>query len=340
MRKRFLSILVICTLMVSVFAGCGSNGTSTASSTDTQSASSTDTQSAQTTSEDKPLFVAFSAGYGKVQHWELEMLGCEAAAKELGVKFQYQFADGNEQKQVADIENFVQMGMDMLIVGPNNSEGIVPTVNELKSKGIPVMTSDIGITGTDVVAHVASDNYKIGVKAAEYIGELLNGKGKVAVVGWSAASATKDREKGFTETIASKFPDIKIVANQDVGGNRNTSLEKSENIIEANKDINAFFGSNAENALGAYAATQAVNRKDIYVVSVDSDSEVMKAIKDNTNMKATIAQNPYDMGYQALTTAVKHLKGEKVENIAIDAELVTVDNVQNIIDRDQKYLGK
>lgn len=325
MKKRIAAILVICSLIVTAFAGCG-----TSSEADTSKDSS----------KDKQMFVAFSAGYGKVQHWELEMLGCEAAAKELGVKFQYQFADGNEQKQVADIENFVQMGMDMLIVGPNNSEGIVPTVNELKSKGIPVMTSDIGITGTDVVAHVASDNYQIGVKAAEYLGKLLDGKGKIAVVGWSAASATKEREKGFVDTIASKYPGIEIVANQDVGGNRNTSLEKSENIIEANKDLNAIFGSNAENALGAYAATQAVNRKDIYVVSVDSDSEVMKAIADNTNLKATIAQNPYEMGYQALTTAVKHLKGEAVKNIAIDAELVTTDNVQKIIDRDQKYLGK
>lgn len=340
MKKRVLSILVICALMVMTFAGCGG---SSSSSADTKGEAAKTTEQTDTTGkkdDGKQLFVAFSAGYGKVQHWELEMLGCEAAAKELGVKFQYQFADGNEQKQVADIENFVQMGIDMLIVGPNNSEGIVPTVNELKSKGVPVMTSDIGITGTEVVAHVASDNYQIGVKAADYLGELLKGKGKIAVVGWSAASATKERENGFTETMAKKYPGIQIVANQDVGGNRTTSLEKSENIIEANKDLNAIFGSNAENALGAYGATQAVNRKDIYVVAVDSDNEVMKAIADNTNLKATIAQNPYEMGYQALTTAVKHLKGEKVENIAIDAELVTSENVQKIIDRDQKYLGK
>lgn len=286
------------------------------------------------------LLIGFSAGYSMVQHWELEMNGCQAAADELGVEFMYQFADGNEQKQVADIENMVQMGIDMLIVGPNNSEGIVPTVEELKANNLPVMTSDIGITGTEVVAHVASDNYLIGVKAAEYIGELLDGKGKIAVVGWAAASATKDREDGFVETITSKYPDIEIVANQDVGGSRTTSLERSENIIQSNGDVKAFFGANAECALGAYSATLSVNRPDIYVVSVDSDSEVMEAIAADTNMKATIAQNPYDMGYQALTTAVKHLRGEAVKDIAIDAELVTIDNVNEIIQRDQAYLGK
>ena len=293
----------------------------------------------QNESDEGKLFIGFSAGYSMVQHWELEMLGCEAAAKELDVEFMYQFANGDEQKQVADIENMVQMGIDMLIVGPNNSEGIVPTAEELKRKGVPVMTSDIGITGTDVVAHVASNNYQIGVSAADYIGTLLNGEGMIAVVGWAAASATKERENGFVDTIKSKYPGIEIVANQDVGGSRTTSLETSENIIQSNNDLDAFFGANAECAMGAYGATLSVNRPDIYIVSVDTDNEVMEAIAAGTNMKATVAQNPYEMGYQALTTAVKHLRGESVKDIAIESEIVTIENVKSIIARDQKFLG-
>lgn len=241
---------------------------------------------------------------------------------------------------MADIETMVEMGIDMLIVGPANSEGIVPTVEELKGKGIPVMTSDIGISGTDVEAHVASDNYEIGVLAADYLGEKLGGKGKIAIVGWAAASATKDREDGFVKTIQDKYPDIEITTNQDVGGDRTKSLEISENILQSTDGLNAIFGCNAECAMGAYGATQSLGKKDVEIVSVDTDSEVMEAIKNGTNMVATIAQNPYEMGYQAMSTAIKHLKGEKVEDIAIPAEVVTVDNVQKIIDRDTELLGK
>ena len=227
----------------------------------------------------------------------------------------------------------------MLIVGPCNSEGIVPTVDELQNtKNIPVMTSDIGISGTEVTSHVASDNYQIGVMAAEFVGKELDGKGKIAIVGWAAASATKDREDGFVDTIEKEYPDIEIVANQDVGGSRTTSLETSENLIQSNGEIELFFGCNAECALGAYSATQSVNRPDIKVVSVDSDNEVMEAIQAETNLVATVAQNPYEMGYQAMSNAVKYLNGETVENIAIDAEVVTKDNVQDIIDRDQELL--
>lgn len=289
---------------------------------------------------DKKLKVGFSAGYSMVQHWELEMNGCQAAADENNVEFIYQFADGDEQKQVADIETMVEMGIDMLIVGPANSEGIVPTVEELKGKGIPVMTSDIGISGTEVTAHVASDNYEIGVLAAEYLGEKLNGKGKIAVIGWAAASATKDREDGFLDTLKDKFPGIEITSNQDVGGDRTKALEISENILQSTSDLDAIFGCNAECAMGAYGASQSLGRTDVEIVAVDTDSEVMEAIKNGTNMIATIAQNPYEMGYQAMLTAIKHLNGEAVEDIAIPAKVVTKENVQEIIDRDMKYLGK
>jgi len=323
MKRNAHVFLLVLFWLVLILSSCKKNSTDNTDSSGT-----------------KQLYVGFSAGYSMVQHWELEMKGCQKAADENNVRFEFQFANGNEQKQIADVENFVQKGIDMLIIGPCNSEGIVPTVNELQSKGIPVMTSDIGISGTKVVAHVASDNYAIGVKAADYMNELLGGKGKIAIVGWAAASATKDRENGFIDTMKSKYPNIQIVVHQDVGGERSKSLQMSENILQSNKDLQGIFGANAECALGAYAATLATNRTSVYVISVDSDNEVMNAIAAGSNLCATIAQNPFEMGYQAMLTAVKHLKGEPVKDIPIDSELVTKSNGAQIVARDQAFLGK
>lgn len=350
-RTKLVALLVVCMLLVVAFAGCSSGGQTAETSSPSAEATPEASQAAEESSAEAPAesesaadgdkyLVGFSAGYSMVQHWELEMNGCQAAADENNVEFIYQFADGDEQKQVADIETMVEMGIDMLIVGPANSEGIVPTIEELKEKGIPVMTSDIGISGTDVVAHVASDNYQIGVMAADFLGEQLGGEGKIAIVGWAAASATSDREQGFVDTMAEKYPDIEIVSQQDVGGDRTKSLEISENILQSNSDLAAIFGCNAECALGAYGATQSLNRNDVLIVSVDSDSEVMDAIAGATNLVATVAQNPYDMGYEAMMTAIDYLNGKEVKDIAIDAEIVTIANVQEIVDRDNAFLGK
>ena len=252
----------------------------------------------------------------------------------------YKYADGDLQQEVADIENFVEMGTNYIIVGPCNSEGIVPVIEEAQDKGVAVGTCDIGIEGVDVASFVSSDNYGIGEIAADYIGTEMNGEGEIAILTWPAASATADRAKGFKDKMEEKYPNIKIVSEQDCNADRSSSLAATESIIQANGDIKFVWGANAEMALGAYAATQSLNRSDINVVAVDTDGEVMEAIQNGTNLVATVSQDPYTMGYKALENAVKYLDGEKVEDIAIECELVTADNCAEIIERNEEYLNK
>jgi ribose transport system substrate-binding protein len=289
---------------------------------------------------DSPKYKIYAShGYGAVQHWEIKTIGMQDAADKYGVEFKYKYADGDLQQEVADIENFEEMGADYIIVGPCNSEGIVPVIEEAQKKGISIGTCDIGIDGVDVASFVSSDNYGIGEIAADYIGKELDGKGKIAILTWPAASATADREKGFKDKMEKDYPDVEIVAEQDCNADRNTSLSAAENIIQANSDVQFIWGANAEMALGAYSATQSLNRTDIKVVAVDTDGEVMEAVKNNTNLVATVSQDPYTMGYAAMENAVKYLDGEKVEDQYIKCELVTADNCQEIIDRDNAYLN-
>ena len=271
---------------------------------------------------------------------EIKTIGMQDAAKDLGVEFNYKYADGDLQQEVADIENFVEMGTNYIIVGPCNSEGIVPVIEEAQDKGVAVGTCDIGIEGVDVASFVSSDNYGIGEIAADYIGTEMNGEGEIAILTWPAASATADRAKGFKDKMEEKYPNIKIVSEQDCNADRSSSLAATESIIQANGDIKFVWGANAEMALGAYAATQSLNRSDINVVAVDTDGEVMEAIQNGTNLVATVSQDPYTMGYKALENAVKYLDGEKVEDIAIECELVTADNCAEIIERNEEYLNK
>ena len=284
--------------------------------------------------------ISASHGYGAVQHWEIKTVGMQDAADDLGVEFNYKYADGDLQQEVADIENFVEMGTDYIIVGPCNSEGIVPVIEEAQEKGVAIGTCDIGIEGVDVASFVSSDNYGIGQIAADYIGSEMGGEGQIAILTWPAASATADRAQGFKDKLEESYPDIEIVAEQDCNADRNTSLSAAESIIQANADIQFIWGANAEMGLGAYAATQSLNRTDIKVVTVDTDSEVMEAVQNETNLVATVSQDPYTMGYKAMENAVKYLNGEDVEDVYIECELVTAENCAEIIERDEAYLNK
>lgn len=338
--KKFISVLVVAIMAVFLFAGCASNPStaSPAAPVDVEQPQASQPTEVEATAGE--LFIGFSAGYSTCTHWDLEIKGVADACTENGVKFYSKYANGDMAQQVDDVENMVEMGINMLIIGPNNSDGIVPTLESVKEKGISVATSDIGVKGTAVVSHVASDNYDIGRIAAEYVGEQMGGEGKIAIMGWAAASATADRNAGFVDTITEKYPNITIVANVDVQSDRTKSMQTCESLLQSDPDIGFFFGCNADCALGAYAATQNANRTDVKVVAVDSDAEVMEAIQANTNLVATVAQNPYMMGYNAGMNAIKHLRGEQVQDIAIESVLVTIDNAQEILDRDNGYMNK
>jgi ribose transport system substrate-binding protein len=304
-----------------------------------QNSQSSSGSSSNNSSNSKQITIGFSFGMNLVKHWNLEVKGAEMAAKDNGAKLVWKSADLNQQTQVADIENMTQSGIKALIVAPVDSQGIVPTVNEVKDKGIPVLTSDIGVSGTTVKAHVSSDNVKIGEMAADELAKLMGEKGDIGVITWTTVSATKDREKGFLDQLK-KYPKIHVVASQDCGGDRNKALSVTENMIQQHPKLDGIFGVNASAAMGAYGATTAANMK-LPIMGVDSDDDLLKAIKTGGNVKATIAQNPYEMGYTVVKTALAALKGEKVEEkYAIPAELVTKDNVDKILDRDNGFLNK
>ena len=350
MRKKF-ALLLAGVMVAASLAGCGggssSESSSEAGSASSESSASSETSEGSSTSEASSedgstgagYKIAASHGYGAVQHWEIKTVGMQDAADDYGVEFTYKYADGDLQQEVADIENFVEMGVDYIIVGPCNSEGIVPTIEEAQSKDVVIGTCDIGIDGVDVANFVTSDNYGIGEIAAEYIGEQLGGEGQIAVLTWPSASATADRVSGFMDKLEAEYPNIEIVAEQDCDADRQTSMDATEAILQANPDVQFIFGANAEMALGALAATTSTNRTDVKVVAVDTDTEVMEGIQNGTNLVATVSQDPYTMGYKAMENAIKYLNGEEVEDEYIECELVTADNVEEIIERDNAYLS-
>lgn len=325
MKKLLTLVLVFC--VVFTLCACGQSAAPAQDATPAEAASG-------------KLYIAASHGYGAVQHWQIKTIGMQDAANDLGAEFIYKYADGDLQQEVADIENFIEMGVDYIVVGPCNSEGIVPTIEEAKSKGVAIGTCDIGIDGVEVASFVTSDNYGIGQIAADYIAEKLGGEGKIAILTWPAASATADRAAGFLDKLSEAYPNIEIVAEQDCNADRSTSLNAAESIIEAHPEIQAIWGANAEMALGAYAATQSSNRADIFVVAVDTDGEVMEAIAAGSNLCATVSQDPYTMGYKAVENAVKYMNGEEIEDVYIPCEIVTADNYADIVARDEGYLNK
>jgi ribose transport system substrate-binding protein len=250
--------------------------------------------------------------------------GAKAAAGRLHVDVIVLDAQNDSAKEANGIDDLIQKKAALVIINPTDSDAIVPTVKKLNAAKIPVVTVDRGANGGDVVAHIASDNVAGGRMAAEYVGKRLGGKGNVVMLeGIAGTSAARDRGKGFREGLT-KFPGIKIVASQTADFDRAKGLQVMENVLQAQKKIDAVFAQNDEMALGAIQAIGAAKRdKEMFVVGFDAIADALTAIKAG-KMAATIAQQPKEMGRLAIETAVKILNKQSVPKFTpVPLKLIT-----------------
>lgn len=250
--------------------------------------------------------------------------GAQAAAKKANVNLIVLDAQNDSAREASQIEDLIQKKAAVIAINPTDSDAIVPTIKKINAAKIPVITVDRGANGGDVAAHIASDNVAGGMMAAEYVGKRLNGKGSVVMLeGIAGTSAARDRGKGFRDGLK-KFPGITLVAVQTADFDRAKGLTVMENVLQAQRSIDAVFAQNDEMALGAIQAIEAAKRQtQTFVVGFDAIADAVTAVKAG-RMAATIAQQPTEMGRLAVEAAVKVVNRQPVPKFTpVPLKLVT-----------------
>ncbi len=247
------------------------------------------------------------------------------------IDFIYTDAKNDNNKQIADVQDLVTRGIDLLIISPREAEPLTPIVSEVYRKGIPVITLDRNIVTTDYTCFIGASNLEIGRKAGERMVEELGGKGVVVEIeGILGATPTIERSKGFHEVV-DKYKEIKVVLKRPADYLREPARKIMEDALQAHKKIDGVYAHNDEMALGALAAAKAVGKdKGMVIIGIDGQKEAFKAIMRG-EMSATYI---YPNGSrEAIETALKILKGEKVpKHISLPTVEVTKENVEKYYD--------
>ena len=238
--------------------------------------------------------------------------GMRLAADSLGVDLHVVAGEWDLARQTSQVQNFITRGMDAIIIAPVDSRGIVSAVEEANRAGIPVFTTDIAAAGGDVVAHIASDNVQGGRLVGEYLASLLGGHGTVAILDQPTVTSVIDRVRGFREAMAAN-PGIRIVAAPAVErGLREVAKQKTDNLLQAHRDLTGIFGSNDDCALGALASIRAAGRSGIRIVGFDATPEARAAIQEGSPLVADAIQYPEAIGRRTVETVAARLRGETV----------------------------
>jgi simple sugar transport system substrate-binding protein len=267
----------------------------------------------------KQLVVGF-AQTGAESSWrtaETNSMRKEAEAR--GIKLLIAFGQGQQANQIKAIRSFITQKVDAIVLAPIVETGWEPVLTEAKQAGVPVILVDRGVKVSDnslYVTLIASDFVAEGEMAAEWLAKKLGGKGTIAELeGTTGAAPAIDRKKGFDETLAKKYPDMKVVLSQSADFETGKGKEVMEAFLKSDKgrQLQAVYAHNDDMALGAIQAIQEAGMKpgqDILVVSIDGVKPAFEAMVKGT-LNATVECNPL-FGPITFDTLRKVLAGEAV----------------------------
>jgi len=249
--------------------------------------------------------------------------GLKTEAAENGYELIVTAGDFDLGKQSNQIEDFITRKVDAIIVCPVDSRGVGPAINKANDAKIPVFTADIASQEGEIVSHIASDNVAGGKLAGEYLAKVLNGKGKVAIIGQPTVTSVLDRTQGFKDAIA-KYPDIKIVADLNAEGVRDKAMQITSDVLQAHPDLDGIFGINDDSALGALDAAMQYKRLNVKIVGYDATPPARDAIMKDTPLKADVIQNPKKIGETTIQKIKEFFSGASVPKV-VPVEVGIVD---------------
>jgi ribose transport system substrate-binding protein len=266
--------------------------------------------------------------------WKSVEAGAQAAAKELGVEIIWKgpLKENDRAQQIAIVEQFIQEGVSGIVLAPLDNTALQRPVATAVSKKIPVVIFDSalkGEAGKDFVSFVATDNKKGGTLGAEYLGKLLNGKGKIVLLRYQVGSAsTQEREDGFESTIKKNQGLKLIVNNRYAGATAGEAKTAAMNIIDKLKEADGVFAPNESSSFGMLLALRQSNLAGkIKFVGFDTSPPLIEALQKG-EIDALVAQDPTKMGYEGVKTLVASIQGKQVpKTIDTGVRLITRENL-------------
>jgi len=237
--------------------------------------------------------------------------GVKAEAQKEGVTVIVDNGNNDPATQLNQMQDLIQQKVNAILLNPTDSQSLSSAVHLANNAHIPVITLDRSVTSGQVATYIASDNIQAGKMAADELIKALNGQGEVVdLQGSLGTSAEIDREKGFTQEIATASG-ITVVARQSANFDRSTALNVTQNLLQAHPNVKGVFAQNDEMALGALKAIQQANKSGIAIVGIDGEQEVVNDVQQGT-IYADIAQQPIQEGVLGVQYAVTVIKGQSI----------------------------
>ena len=337
---RLIALISICMLSFTTGPAVTAQGTPAASPV----ASGPNCLTKPIAKKDKYLIGMSQANKG--EPWRQAMNDQIQAAAAAHPELQVVFADAAQDnaKQVADVEGFLQQGIDLLIISPNEAAPLTDVVAKACAAGVPVILLDRKVNGDLYTMWIGADNSLIGEQAGAYAAKWCQDQGhdpcQVGEIrGLEGSTPAKERGDGFRDGLKSN-PKAKIIASQNADWLREKAVPVSQAMLQANPNIDVIYGHNDPMAEAAIISAQNAGRKldKMLFVGIDALPTPDGGIRSVQGGRLDATYVYPTGGQQAVDYAVKILsqKAKPPKKVVLQTEEVTSSNAAQVL---KKYSG-
>lgn len=267
--------------------------------------------------------------------WEAVHAGAEFAARPENIQVYWNAPTSEDdfQQQAALIDRVIDEDYQGLIIAPDQPLVLMTPVQRAVSKGVRtvVIASQLPIPPQPNLAYIVNDDEAGGRLAATRIGQVLGGKGRVAVLGIDPESLSDlTILHSFEKTFEEDFPGIVIEDRRPGTHNGVEAQQIADEVLTAHHDLDAILTLSTVATYGAIAALQARGLTGkVKLVGMEQSVEMGNQVRAHV-VDALIAEDTYQMGYRALTLLAQHRNGPlPAQEIKLEPTLLTSENIDS-----------
>lgn len=263
--------------------------------------------------------------------WRVQMNADVRSAAEAHATLRVIFKDAqnNSLTQRSQVEEFIEQGIDLLIISPKEAAPLTRPVAEAYRRGVPVIVLDREVQGDKYTSFIGADNVLIGREAGRWIREVLGGRGRIVELkGLMTSTPGQDRNRGFLEGLdTAGNPGLEVVFSGEMEWLEPNARREMESALATQFTIDAVYAHNDPGAHGAWLAARAAGREDeMLFVGIDALPHegvqyVEQGILDATFVYPT-------GGAEAIGQALVLLGGGEVpKRTVLGTRIITAENV-------------
>lgn len=332
--KKLMSLVLALSMLVTLITACSGKASTESSATTAKAADSTAAATQADTTSGKSYKIGISVLTMSGQFFIDLVDAAKTEIESKGGELMVNDANNSSETQIAALENFIQAGVDGIIVCAVDTQAAAPVIAEAKEAGIAVVCLTSKVDGYD--AYIGADEYQLGYTQGEAVGKWIaehwgtTEEIEAATLNYDLLESVIQRKVGIMEGVQKYAPNVKFVADA-TAADQTEGMTNTENFLQAHPNLRIVCGVSDGAALGAYEAFKAAQMTDpnkYIIAGVDATDEALDKISEGTIYQFTVNQNPKGTGVQLVDTCIAVIEGGEYEKDNMpDLVAVTPDNI-------------